>query len=333
MKVLEKTLLPAAFLGFAGVAGAQSTTIFSVDWRGPTIATPDSLTATPITAGDLLVVSTGTPLLGPVPVPGIYWSHTMMGLLPGCIGMPPGAACPVEVDALSFGMDFPLAAPQGFQPGELHFSVDSFATGVLASPLPPHVGMEAPAFDAAADAMTNFMLIPAGPIAPGPPFGHRGILDGDGFPSVSGHTYPGLGLIEPCPAVPGPIAQGDNLDALDTILPGLPNMGVYFSLEGQIVDPLTGVPASGSALAHGFTGADVLFSQPGGAPVLYAPGVMLGLNLAVGLFPDDLDAMILWENGDGIYQPSQLPMDWMGGATDMLLFSVRRGSPVLGMPD
>jgi hypothetical protein len=239
----------------------------------------------------------------------------------------------VEVDALSFGFDVPLIGPQGFQPGELQFSVDPYATGVMASPVPPHVGMEAGAADAAADVMTHFLPFPPGPLGPGPAIGHRGILDGDGFPSASGHTYPGLGLLEPCPPPFGPVALGDNLDALDRMLPGLPNMGVYFSLEGVVVDPLTGVPGSGSAAAHGFTGADVLFSPPGGPPMLYAPGFALGLNLVPVIVPDDLDALMLWDNGDGVYQPSQVPMDWLGGGTDMLLFSVRRGSPVIGMPD
>jgi len=45
---------------------------------------------------------------------------------------------------------------------------------------------------------------------------------------------------------------------------------------------------------------------------------------------------MLAENGDGVFEPSQIPYDWQGGprgATDMLLFSVRRGSAVIGQPD
>lgn len=43
--------------------------------------------------------------------------------------------------------------------------------------------------------------------------------------------------------------------------------------------------------------------------------------------------MILAENGDGVYQPSVNFYDWLGGATDMLLFSVRRGSAIIGLND
>ena len=39
------------------------------------------------------------------------------------------------------------------------------------------------------------------------------------------------------------------------------------------------------------------------------------------------------ENGMAGYQPSIVPNDWAGGATDMLLYSVRRGSAVIGLPD
>ncbi len=332
MKTPSSLLLPSALFGFAALAGAQTTTVFSVDWHSPTVGVPDSFSATPITSGDLLTTAPGTPLLGPMPVPGTFWSHTFMGLFPGCIGIPGGVACPVEVDALSFGMDVPMVGPQGFLPGELHFSVDAYAGGVLMSPLPPHVGLEATVADASADVMTHFQPYPPGPIGPGPVFGHRGILDGDGFPSGSGFTYPGLGLIEPNPPAGTPAMPGDNLDALDTMLPGLPNMGVYFSLEDGLVDPLTGLPGSASAAAHGVTGADVLFSPPGGVPMIWAPAPMLGLNIQPGLL-DDLDALMLWDNGDGVYQPSLVPMDWLNGSTDMLLFSVRRGSSVIGLPD
>jgi len=60
---------------------------------------------------------------------------------------------------------------------------------------------------------------------------------------------------------------------------------------------------------------------------------MLGLNLVPGGTPDDLDALALWENGTGVFEPSSQPYDWLNGSRDMLLFSVRRGSPVIGMPD
>ncbi len=47
----------------------------------------------------------------------------------------------------------------------------------------------------------------------------------------------------------------------------------------------------------------------------------------------DLDALALLENGSGVYEPSFHPYDWLTGGTDMLLFSVRRGSALIGAPD
>ena len=335
LKYLHLPCLAAALLGVQSTLLAQQT-VFSVDWRSPSIGIPDAATATPMTAGDLLVPTTGLPMLGPLPVPSIGMTHGLggVGLMPGCIGVPGGVPCPIEVDALSFGQDAPVS-PNGFGAGQLHFSVDSFAMGVLGGPVPPNVTSEGPIGDASADVMLNPRFMPGAPLPPGPSLGHRGIWDGDGMPSGSGFSYPGLGLIEPSPPTPGPMAFGDNLDALDTLpfFPGVPPV-VFFSLDSGGGDPLTGLPHNGSAPAHGFAGADVLVSATGGfGPMLYAPAPALGLNLIPGFNPDDVDALILWENGDGIFQASQVPFDWFTGATDMLLFSVRRGSAVIGMPD
>jgi hypothetical protein len=79
----------------------------------------------------------------------------------------------------------------------------------------------------------------------------------------------------------------------------------------------------------------VYTGAPGGPPVLYAPAGMLGLDL-VGPDRDDLDALILLENGIPGYQKSFMPYDWLPGPAipkDMLIFSVRRGSFVIGAPD
>ncbi|MGK0219471.1 MAG: hypothetical protein ACI9HE_002973, partial [Planctomycetota bacterium] len=59
------------------------------------------------------------------------------------------------------------------------------------------------------------------------------------------------------------------------------------------------------------------------------------LGLGIG---DDLDALILAENGTAGYQPSSMPYDWtglplQGSPPDMLLFSVRANSPIVGMLD
>jgi len=88
-------------------------------------------------------------------------------------------------------------------------------------------------------------------------------------------------------------------------------------------------------MANGFLGGDVLVSPvAGGPPVLYAAAPLLGLDL-FGTGSDDLDALILNDMTDGavgLYTPTTGPYSWMTG-TDMLLFSVRRNSALVGTPD
>ncbi|MCP5023527.1 MAG: hypothetical protein GY930_17380 [bacterium] len=333
MFTLRLPILATLMVAAGSTASAQRT-LFSIDWHSQTVGVPDSGTATPITAGDLLTPATSPLILGPLTTPAIGLTHggPGLGLFPGCVGAPGGVMCYVEVDALSFGEDQPFTP--GLQAaGKLHMSVDRFAAGEAGAPLPPNVTSEGPALDAAGDVFLNPDMIPSGPVAPGPAWGNRGVMDEDGLYSGSGYRYPGLGLSATISAVTLP----DNLDALDTItMPagaGMPPV-VYFSMDDQGIDPLTGITHSASANTHGFYGADVLSTVIGsGTPTLYAPATSLGLNIAIGLNPDDLDALILRENGDGIFQPSQVPMDWNTGSTDMLLFSVRRGSAVIGEPD
>jgi len=74
---------------------------------------------------------------------------------------------------------------------------------------------------------------------------------------------------------------------------------------------------------------------PGGPVLLYAAAFQLGLDM-FGPGIDDLDALVLVENGIPGYQPSAMPFppfNWGGGGADMLLYSVRRGSAVIGFPD
>jgi hypothetical protein len=71
---------------------------------------------------------------------------------------------------------------------------------------------------------------------------------------------------------------------------------------------------------------------PGGPPFLWAPAALLGLD-QFGPDTDDLDALVIHQNFAAPYNPSVVPNDWNGGATDMLLFSVRRGSAIIGLPD
>ncbi|MHC4994577.1 MAG: hypothetical protein ACYTGQ_05925 [Planctomycetota bacterium] len=100
---------------------------------------------------------------------------------------------------------------------------------------------------------------------------------------------------------------------------------VYFSLDSQFPDPLEGLPANtGTAAINGFVGGDVLQTIPGVAgPFPYALAGMLGLDLQ-GPDTDDLDALALWDtNVIGEFEPN----------IDQILFSVRRGSAVIGAPD
>src|SRR4030095_16837553 len=92
---------------------------------------------------------------------------------------------------------------------------------------------------------------------------------------------------------------------------------------------------TGSAMANGgFPPAAVMVTMvPGGPFAVFAPPPMLGLDL-FGFGTDDIDAIALSENGSGVFEPSMMPFDWLPAAgPDMLLFSVRPGSAVIGMPD
>lgn len=329
--------LTSTAVALAGIGSAQSRYFFSVNWQSPSVGTPDAL-GTPITEGDVLRTfnTTSMPQLAPTAAPEISFSHGTSGLgLPGgCVGHPGGTPCIVEVDAFSRGGDRPFEPANEILPGQIMFSVDEFARGV---PMPfgagPNVSTEANAREAAADGFLNVDPLPPGPF--GPLLRRNvGVVDGDGLPSLSGYAYPGTGLKEPITTAPGMPDDGDDKDFMDlveSVAPPLP--GPYFySLDASFFDPLEGVPHSGSAVANGFVGGDVLRSSPSG-PVVYAPAAALGLDLVAGPDTDDLDALILFENGTPGYQPSLFAYDWVSGATDMLVFSVRRGSALIGLPD
>ncbi|MFN0009507.1 MAG: hypothetical protein ACKVXR_16535 [Planctomycetota bacterium] len=328
-------LLGAAVCGTAATAHAQYT--FSIDRRGPTITIPDSVTGTCITAGDILAPPPpgGMPAYAPpalpppgkaipagmVPFPGLAIPTGM-----ACLCVPPPAMCPLELDALSYGTDFNPAGVVLPLAGRWVFSVDEFAAGIPGG-LAPDVATEAApgVFEAAADVF-EALGIPGGPIPPppGPGSGNTGLIDGNGFISPSGGRYPGVGLIEPLPPVMGPAAPGDNVDAIDVDTP-FGTFPVYFSLDAGFFDPLRGVPNLGSAAVNGFPPAAVLVTPgPGIAPMMYAPPPALGLDL-MGPMTDDLDALVLIENG--------IPMLQLGPGGDVLYYSVRRGSAVIGVPD
>lgn len=336
-----------ALLVAALAPSASAQVVFSIDSHSLTMGTPDSYTGIPITEADILTpAAAGIPMLGPLPTPGtaIHGGATGLGLAgyAGCVGHPPGIACGIEVDALSYGLDELFQPNNPIDSGSLYFSTDEKAVG-LPGAMPPNIGSERPVSDVSADALTNVLVMPPGPLPPfAVPPNHTGAIDGNGMPSGSGAVYPGLGLIEP--ALVGTPFR-DNIDALNLVRPvvggtsaGFPAGGVYFSLDGVGFDVCTGIPNGGSAGMHGFTASSVLYTMaPGVLPVLYASGPALGLDLLAG-GQDDLDALVIHENGIPGYQPSVMPYDWLShtpvaGPSDMLMFSVRRGSLTIGAPD
>lgn len=326
----------ALWLACALQAHAQVT--YSIDEQGPTNGLPDATGAGPITGGDIL---SPTPPVGPPPPPTIF--IPVGG--PFGLGVAPTALGFNEVDALAYGIDDVIYQQQ--IPSFYYFSVDEFAVGLPPTPpAPPNVTTEGAGpvgiFEASADVYVHPVIPGPPPPTPpfGPPFGNTGVYDGNG--GITPFASPTLNLIEPNPPTPATFMgpdPGDNLDALDVDTLDFP--AVYFSLDSMFVDPLEvpvgagGPPNTATAIANGFVGGDVLMTAvPGGPPVLYAPAVALGLNL-MGTETDDLDALILNDLTDGLlgtYTPTMGPYSWLAG-TDMLLYSVRRNSVLVGTPD
>ncbi len=305
---------------------------FSIDWMSPSRA------LIPSSHGDVLAPAPlGVPSFAAPPaivvIPG---GPVGVGLgIPsyaGCIGTAPGTPCPVEVDALSYGTDF--AIRQGPTPAHTYeFSVDEFARGIPGSPLAPNVLSESPCGDSAADVFGDLGQ-PSAAIGIFPN-GNTGIIDGNGLASCTGAVYPGFGLVEPNLPFPSMVVDGDDVDAYDyQDGPAALAAAVYFSLDAAYFDAFAGLPNTGAAAANGFPAAAVLVTlAAGGPPVMYAPPGALGLNLSAA-GGDDLDALALAENGIAGFQPSPGPFFWGPGTPfDMLLFSVRRGSGVIGAPD
>ncbi len=258
----------------------------------------------------------------------------IMALGPPLIVIPSGPAgcglglgAPGNVNAFSSGLGPAAGFP--LPPGGVGFafSVDAFATGDLlgaacspfppfAGAFPPDVGSEAGDLtiggtsDAEADVFANW----AGPAAPLPAAAplpgtmpHTQIGDGNALaapPFLFPPVPPGAGLVEPGPG-------GDNVDAVDISAPlgaidftgpdGIPDVNVYFSLDGA-----TAGPAAGAAPG------DVLTAIGGGFGV-YAPAGALGLVPG-----DDVDAL---------YVTDFVPPAGAFGPGDTLLFSLAPGSP------
>lgn len=315
----------SAALGTLCVAAAAPAITFSVDFQSPTSSggLPDSFTGTAIGPADVLTVvafpfvvtGPNPPAPAPLQTPGteIGGAPGAPGLVPGGLGIAPTTAGnPPELDALSYGRD------AGTQ---LAFSVDEFAAGIVAAPLTPNVTSEGSGGTQEAATDVFFYLGAVVPTTPALIFGNAARVDGNGLAPTG---RPGVGLIEPNPPTATVPDLGDNLDAFDLDTEAVHLVGaVFFSLDAAFADPLEAPPAnSGTAAANGFSGADVLFSVAGGAPGVFIPGSVLGLDLN-GPDTDDLDALVLHDvNQDGVFT-----------AIDTVYFSVRRGSAVIGVPD
>jgi hypothetical protein len=346
MNVMKSTITVslALALGCAPAYSQGTGFTFGVDWRGPVIGQQVSGAVQQVNEADILTFGPGAPGLGPLQAPSYAISADQLGLnrYALCVNHPPFFACGIEVDAISQGMDAlisdtaALAGPL-IPSGKVWFSVDEFAVGSPAGGLAPSVASEGGSIaDGSADVFIVYGL-GVGPVGPAGALAWIvGVFDGNGFPSAapSGALYPGIGLTEPnLPfAIP---STGDNLDSLDVGgLLGFPATGIYITLDAAFVDPLSGIANAGSAIAQGVFAADILLvSVPAVSPTVFAAGPSLGLDLVGGPGSDDLDAMSIAENGNGTFDASSIPYDWVTGATDMVLFSVRRGSAVIGAPD
>ena len=295
---------------------------FSVDVQGPTAGSfgtipgpPDAFYGQEISGGDILTIGDpiqnvppipNFPARGPVQIPpgilafgqnnGVPNSRSL-NLAPVPIGGRPELE--IEIDAISYGRDDGRA---------IYFSVDEFSVGIGGD-----LADQAAIQEASADLFRTMLGQD----------GNSLVVDGRG--GELPNNVLGLGLFEP--NQPNPVIdEGDNVDALDVnVLDVDFGNPIYFSLDAAFPDPLeNGIPNGpniGSAQANGFSGADVLISAPNQPPQVFIPAQNLGLNPET----DDIDAMALLDVGQiGVFNP---------GEGDAILFSVRRGSQVIGQVD
>ena len=317
----------------AAPAAGQSLMVYSLDYHGPLIGTQASGSTDNVTEADLL---DATPiLLGGTDAPKIILRGADLGLVnfSNCDGHPGGDPCGIDVDAYSDGQDALLKSASPVPDWRLFFTVDEYARGNPLIPVDPSIGTEALAADVSGDVWCTIYLPP-------PPLGpntttqwarvHALTVDGDGKVSASGAVAPGHAMVEP--NIPGqglPNASQDTGSHIDALHIGASPSFTgpkYFSLDAAFTDPF-GYVNSGSAAAQGVSPSDVLLSA-GGTISTYASATQLGLDPLL----DDLDGLVLNENGVAGYQESKNPYEWESGA-DMVLFSLRRGSDTLGKTD
>ena len=315
------------------VMAQRRTPTFSIDFQGPTAGGPgqgtgtlDSFFGTPINEGAILTTGSPSappfgprqPFFGAAPAPGQLVSPSAGGPgITGGLGLVYAMTGVIEVDALSYGRDRGSA---------IFFSVDEFAVGIPTGSGFPDVHSEGAApggnTEASGDLFVSF-LRPSDTYA-----GNIALVDGDGVAPFGGG---GIGLVEPNLPASGFLDSGDNLDAVDVDTRKSHVLNeIFFSLDSAFPDPLEVAPAnSGTAARNGFVGGDVLV-RSGGTTGVYASAGSLGLDWIGGADSDDLDALVLLDDGARSGTP---PLPFYDPADDDILFSVRRGSAIIGTAD
>ena len=218
--------------------------------------------------------------------PGVVAVVAIAGVVP-----PPPPVPILNVDGMSYGHFGAVSTTLPF------FSVAPFATGVAGSAVFFEAGFgEAPAdlYGSTIGSGTNFQF-----------------FDGDGFvvtPLTPGSPAPTMGLIEP---FGGP--AGDNVDALD-LRTSAPGTSLFWSVD------VPTVTAGGAYFGLGLSAADIYLGAPVAGYAGPPPGVYAAAG-ALGLLPgDDLDALVVVEDG--------LPGFTAG---DTIYFSLDGPSPSLGV--
>lgn len=319
----SRLVIAVCICGVVNTVSVAQRITFSVDVQGPTSGSfgnngqiVDSFYAQEMDGGDILTIGTPDQPLPPGPnlaarglvpqAPGIVVFGIDQGIPNsrslGLLGVEIGSRreLEIEIDALSYGRDDGRA---------VFFSVDEFSHGLGGG-----VAEQSMRFEAAADIFRGL----DGPDA--------SVLAIDGAGGESPTRALGLGLIEPNPPDTLEFDAGDNLDALDVNTVDADLVGpIFFSLDAAFADPLEELnppqgPNIGSAQQNGLSGADILVSMPSQPAQIFLQAQQLGLDPLA----DDLDALALTDVAlDGVFDPSE----------DQVLYSVRRGSQIIGQID
>jgi hypothetical protein len=129
--------------------------------------------------------------------------------------------------------------------------------------------------------VTSIRCTLAAPTAPGSFAPNFAAVDGNGVAPNGPSGAFGVGLLEPNSSGS---YEGDDLDALDlSTLDSDLEGPIYSSLDSSFPDPLDPSFNTGSAMANGFVGADVLVSFPDSEPTVYASAKVLGLDVSYWL--------------------------------------------------